>query len=156
MQNTRNTPMGATEALTCLPPLDLVVQGEAISAAHRPWSLRCWSYLHTTPRHSSILMRLQKSDPILNMRVGVMRPAFNFEPKYRVTVLTKEEWTRGRGTPPAVKGVGARLVYKRVQDTVGRWGGGTGVGVSGHSSGRRPSICLGKYPTVFQAEIHAI
>ena len=48
-------------------------------------------------------MRLQKSEPIFNMAVDVMRPVFNYEPKYRVTVLTKEEWTRGPGTPPAVK-----------------------------------------------------
>ena len=34
-----------------------------------------------------------------------MRPAFNLEPKYRVTMLTREEWTRGPGTPPVVKGV---------------------------------------------------
>jgi hypothetical protein len=30
--------MGAMEALICLPPLDLVVQGEATSAALRLWS----------------------------------------------------------------------------------------------------------------------
>jgi len=50
-------------------------------------------------------MRLQKLDPILNMGVDVTRPAFNFEAKYRVTMFTKEEWTRGSGTPPAVKGL---------------------------------------------------
>jgi len=32
-----------------------------------------------------------------------MRPVFNFEPKYRVTMLTREEWTKGTGTPPLVK-----------------------------------------------------
>jgi hypothetical protein len=36
--------------------------------------------------------------------VDVIRPAFNSELKYRVTMLTGEEWTRGTGTPPAVKG----------------------------------------------------
>ena len=35
------TPTSAVEALICLPPLDLVVQSEAISAAHRLWSLGC-------------------------------------------------------------------------------------------------------------------
>jgi len=40
-----------------------------------------------------ILMQLQKSDPIFNMVVTVMRPAFNFEPKYGVTMLIREEWT---------------------------------------------------------------
>ena len=32
-----------------------------------------------------------------------MRPAFNLEPKYRVTTLTKEEWTRGPATSPVEK-----------------------------------------------------
>jgi hypothetical protein len=32
-----------------------------------------------------------------------MRPVFNLEPKY-VTLLDREEWTRGPGTPPMVKG----------------------------------------------------
>ena len=34
-----------------------------------------------------------------------MRPAYNFEPKYRVTMLTTELWTRGPGTPTAAKGL---------------------------------------------------
>ena len=39
------------------------------------------------------------------MEVDVMRPTLNFEPKYRVTMFTREEWTRGTGTPPVVKGL---------------------------------------------------
>ena len=51
-----------------------------------------------------------------------MKPVFNLEPKYRVTMLTREEWTRGPGNPPAVKGLiwltdGSRIVE------------GTGAGV---------------------------
>jgi len=34
-----------------------------------------------------------------------MWSTFNFEPKYRVTMLTREEWTKGTGTPPLVKGL---------------------------------------------------
>jgi hypothetical protein len=52
-------------------------------------------------------MRLQQSDPIFNMGVDVMGPAFNLEPKYRVIMLTREDWTRATGAPPAVK----RLVW---------------------------------------------
>jgi len=44
-------------------------------------------------------MWLQRSDPIFNMGVGVKKPAFNLECKYRVTMQTKEEWTRGPATP---------------------------------------------------------
>ena len=76
------TPTHAMEALICLPPLELVVEGEARMAAHRLWSLGCWSYLYPNKGHSSILKRLQQSDPIFNMGVDIIRPAFNLEPKY--------------------------------------------------------------------------
>jgi hypothetical protein len=77
----RTTPTGAMEALVRLPPLDLVIQGEASSTAHRLWSLGCWSYLHPQKGQSFILTRLQKSDLIYNMRVDFMRPDFNLEPR---------------------------------------------------------------------------
>jgi hypothetical protein len=99
------TPTGAMEALAGLPLLDLVIQGEARSVAHFLWSLGCWPYLYLQQGHSCILIRFQKSDPIFNMRVSVMKPVFNLEPKYRVTMLTKEEWTRGPRTTSAVKGL---------------------------------------------------
>jgi len=46
MEAFRTTPTGAMEALVGLPPLDMVIQGEARSEAHCLWSLRGWSYLH--------------------------------------------------------------------------------------------------------------
>ena len=96
--------LGIMEAIIYLPPLELVVQSEARSAVHRLCSLRGWSYLHPNQGYSSIMMQLQQSDPLLNMGVKVMRPAFNFEPIYRVTMLTREDWTKGTGTPLVVKG----------------------------------------------------
>ena len=50
-------------------------------------------------------MRLQQSNPIFNTGVNVMRPSFIFESKYRVTMLNREDWTKGTGTPPVVKGL---------------------------------------------------
>jgi ribonuclease HI len=83
------------------------------------------------------------------MGVDVMKPVFNMEPKYRVTMLTREEWTRGPETPPAVKGL--------VWFTDGsRTAEGTGAGVYGQSADSRLSISLGKHATVFQAEVYAI
>jgi len=64
-----------------------------------------------------------------------MRPVFNLEPKYRVTVLTGEECTRGPGTPLVVKGLVWFIVGSRTVE-------GTGAGVCGQSVGRRLSICL--------------
>jgi hypothetical protein len=39
------------------------------------------------------------------MGVDIMKPVFNLEPKYRVTILTREEWTRSPGTPLVAKGL---------------------------------------------------
>jgi len=79
---------------------------------------------------------------ISNLRV-------NLEPKYRVTMLTREEWTRSPGTPPVVKGLFWFTDGSRTEE-------GTGAEVFGQSVNRRLSISLGKHTTVFQAEVYAI
>jgi len=146
---TRINPTNAVEARICFPPLDFVVQSESRSAVHRLWSLGCWSYLHPNRGHSSILIRLQQSDPIFNMGVDVMRPAYNFEPQYRGTMLTRESWTKATGAPPAVKGLVWFTDGSKMRE-------GTGAGAYGESVGRRLSFSLGRYATVFQVEIYDI
>jgi hypothetical protein len=79
----------------------------------------------------------------------VMRPAFNLEPKYRVTMLTREDCTRGSGSPPEIKGLIWYTDGSKMKE-------GTGAGVYGQSIKRRLSFSLGRYKTVFQAEIYAI
>jgi hypothetical protein len=83
------------------------------------------------------------------MRVDFMRPVYNLEPKYRVTMLAREEWTRSPGTPPAVKGLVWYTDGSRTTE-------GTGTGVYGQSVNRRLSIPPGKHATVFPAEVYAI
>jgi hypothetical protein len=83
------------------------------------------------------------------MGVDVRRPAFNLEHKYRVTMLTREDWTGGTGAPPVVKGLVWFTDWSRMT-------GGTGAGVYGQSVRRRLSFSLSKYATVFQAKIYAI
>ena len=145
------TPTGAMEALTGLPLLDLVIQGEESSEADRLWSLGCWSYRHPNQGHSCILTRLQKSDPIFNMGVDFVKPVFNLEPKYKVTtcMLTGEEWTRGPETPPATKGLVWFMDGSRTVE-------GSGAGVCGQSVNRRFSISLRKHATVFQVGVYKI
>jgi hypothetical protein len=83
------------------------------------------------------------------MGVDIMKPVFNLEPKYRVTMLTREEWTRNPGTPPVVKGLVWFTDGSRTED-------GTGAGVFGQSVNRKLSISLGKHTTVIQADVYAI
>jgi hypothetical protein len=83
------------------------------------------------------------------MGVDVMRPVFNFEPKYRVTMLTRKDWTKGTGAP-VIKGFVWFTYGSRMK------GGGTRVGVHGQLVQRGLSFSLGRHATVLQAEIHAI
>jgi len=71
------------------------------------------------------------------MGVDFMRPVFNLEPKYRVTMLTREEWTRGPRTPSVVKGLVWYTDGSRTAE-------GTGAGVHGQSVNGRLSFFLGK------------
>ena len=135
--------------LTCLPPPALVVHSNAESAAHHLWGLGCWAYLHPNRGHSNIMMQLQKLDPIFGMDNDVMGSPFNFEPKYRVIMLAREEQARGPVSPPAVKG----LIY--FTDGSRTWRR-AGAGVYGQSLGRGLITSLGRYARVFQAEIYAI
>jgi hypothetical protein len=94
-------------------------------------------------------MQLQKSVPIFNMGVDVMRPGSNFEIKYRVTMLTGKKWTRGPGTPPTVKG----LIWYTDKSRMQR---GIRAGDYGQSSRTVLSISPRKHTTVFQAKMYAI
>jgi len=78
-----------------------------------------------------------------------MRQVYNLEPKYRVTMLAREEWTRSPGTLSAVKGLVWCMDGSRTSE-------GTGTGVYGQSVNRRLSISLGKHATVFQAAVYEI
>jgi hypothetical protein len=91
-------------------------------------------------------VQLQQSDPIFNMGVDAMRPAYNFKPKYKVMILTREDWTKGTGTPPMIKGD----VW--FTDGSSMWGGGIRAGLFRQSVRRRLSFSLGKYATVFQTK----
>jgi hypothetical protein len=94
-------------------------------------------------------MRLKRLDSKFNMGVDVMRPAFNLEPHYRVTLFTREERTRGPGTPPVVRGLVWFTDGSRTTE-------GIKAGVCGQSLGRRLSISIGKHATVFQIVVYAI
>ena len=48
-----------------------------------------------------------------------MRPAFNLEPNYRVTMLTREEWTSTLRTIPIFKGLVWFTAESRMKETTG-------------------------------------
>jgi hypothetical protein len=60
------------------------------------------------------------------MGVDAARPAFNFEPRYRVTLSHREDWTKGLGAPPEVKGLVWYTDWSKMRE-------GTEAGVYGQS-----------------------
>ena len=64
-------------------------------------------------------------------------------------MLTRDEWTRGTGTPSVVNGLVCFTDGSRTAE-------GKGAGVYGQSVNRRLSLSLGKHATVFQAEVYVI
>jgi ribonuclease HI len=80
---------------------------------------------------------------------GATRTKNCFALRSKVT-MTTEDWKKGTGPPPVVKGLVWFTDGSRMRD------GRTGAGVYGQSEGRRLSISLGKYVTDFRAEICAI
>jgi len=61
----------------------------------------------------------------------------------------REDWTKATGAPPAVKGLVWFTDGSKMRE-------GTGAGVYGQLVGRRLRLSLGRYATIFQAEIYAI
>jgi hypothetical protein len=78
------------------------------------------------------------------MRVDVMRPTHNFEPQYRVMVLTREDWTMGPGTPPIVKGD----IWFTDGSQMG--GGGLGPGSMGNPLGEGLAFPSGDTPQFYR------
>jgi len=64
-------------------------------------------------------------------------------------MLIREDWTKGTGAPPAVKGLIRFTDGSNTRE-------GTGAGINGQSVRRRLGFSLGRYATDFQAEICAI
>jgi len=133
------TPTDAKEALTDLPPLDLVIEGEAWSAAHCLWSVGCWSYLHPNQRHS-ILTRLQKSDPMFTIGVKVWGQLSILNPNIGLLCWLERS---------APQDLGLLLYFKHLSGF--RWvqgNGGDWVGVYGQSLAKRLSNPLGKHASL--------
>ena len=79
------------------------------------------------------------------MGVDVTKPAFNLEPQYMATMLTREDLTKATGASLAIKGLFGFKVGSSMRE-------GTGAGVYWQSVGRRLSFSLCRYATNFQAE----
>ena len=143
----RTTPTAAMEVLLNLPPLHIYVEGEARVGRYRlqcggMWDSSSCDYGHQKFGRDMIL------DTILEMGTDKMIPTLCFNKPVTVSITERGEWTEG--TQPIPKD---GLVWftdgSKTND-------GTGAGAYCRNTGEKFWTSLGKYATVFQAEIYAI
>ena len=140
----RTTPTAAMEAMLCLLPLHLHVKREAELGALR------------LQRHKSILegdqtghlriLREFKLTPLVTTVSDCMEARPNMNIPYKVIETNRSTWNNGGPNLPA----GTICFYTDGS----KIGSHTGSGIFG--PGVKETISLGKWPTVFQAEVYAI
>jgi hypothetical protein len=112
------------EVLTCLPPLDLVVGGEARAAAHQLSSLGCWSYLHPDHGHSAISKQLKKLDPDLVWGTILWGQHITFNPSIGLIYWLEKTGLKDPGPHLWLKGSSGTQMGPE------HWGGGGSWGQS--------------------------
>ncbi|VEN63036.1 unnamed protein product [Callosobruchus maculatus] len=143
----RTTPLSAIETLLNLPPLDLVIQGEARKTGFRLWSQGSWTFMNPGKGRSTILAELHEDCPILLARSDTVSPTHRFNRKFTVVFPSREEWKSKKRQ--LIEG-GGQVWY--TDGSLAREGSGSGV----YGPRTRLSFPLGGHTTVFQAEVYAI
>ena len=141
----RTTPVAAMGALLGVGPLHFEVIAAVVMTAHR---LRCEQKWGTSVCRHTRFPRDVPSDPVLSMRQDRMAVVRVWERPFKVCFPERDEWMGNRRSV---------LLNGDVWFTDGsKTSTGVGAGIYSRQNEIEESISLGKYATVFQAEIVAI
>ena len=139
----KTTPTTALEVLLDLPPLEIVIKAEARMALYR---LQGKNTLETeTTGHCAIWRHV--GDPIFGMVSDNMTPVHNIQNKFEVFV-DRQTYNTHQSTNPS-DGLIWFTDGSKTEE-------GAGAGIYGEKPRKSFSFSLGKYTTVFQAEVYAI
>lgn len=144
----RTTPTVALERLLNLPPLDIFIEGEARNSSYRLlWIGNNYTNNWFENGHSRILHDLKRDD-FLGMPSDLMIPKFNFDIPFSTKIPSLEEWMN-----PNQHFLNGDVVWftdgsKNVN--------GLGAGIFCENPRKEIFVSLGRFSTVFQAEIFAI
>lgn len=144
----RSSPTITLEVALGLLPLDLHLMAEARKAAYRLSAASHWRNGLTSSGHSSIV-KVIPGESVLDMTSDVMGAEFSFCKSFSVSVKSRQDWD-GKPSP---RSDDRQLVCYTDGSLIN---GNSGYGVYCPSPQIAISASLGKYCTVFQAEIMAI
>jgi ribonuclease HI len=140
----KSTSTTAMETLLNMPPLDIFIKGEARMGAYRLELNNNW-IKRNQQGHARITSTV--TNPLLDMGSDRMLPKLTFDKPFKV-LINWEEWKQME-QQCLTKGL-VWYTDGSKTDT------GTGAGIHGETQRCNIHVPLGKYTTVFQAEIHAI
>ena len=143
----RTTPTIALELIIGLVPLPVFVQEEAMNTCYRLLVNRQWK--QGTCGHTRIVSLVKDSVPFSHTRCDLILPRFSFGKNYSVHIPTRDEWTNNKVIIP--DDIVCYTDGSKFDNT-----GSTGAGIYNYINGEELVFPLGKYATVYQAEIYAI
>jgi ribonuclease HI len=143
----RTTPTVALELIVGLVPLPVFVQQEAMNTCYRLAVNRQWK--QGTCGHTRINSLVKDSVPFSHTRCDLILPRYVFGRNYCVHIPMREEWTSNKVSIPD------DIVCYTDGSKMGNTGS-TGAGIYNHANGDECVLPLGKYATVYQAEVYAI
>ncbi|XP_028174320.1 uncharacterized protein LOC114362934 [Ostrinia furnacalis] len=138
-------PGAALNALLCLTPLSMHIAKEAEASAYR---IDAQGGFHCISQRMRTLLEAIKSTPTLCMTSDIMVPSCSFQKNYKVEIPHREDWLNKQVT--CEKG---SLIWFTDGSKMGP---NVGFGVYGEQPKLRLSQSLGKFASIFQAEVYAI
>lgn len=145
----RTTPTAALEAILGIPPLHIEMESKTLEALYRLTVTQGFNTVYWAG--TKTLKRLVEL-PGIEMAQDRICPKYHFEKNYHVTIPARVEWNW--------EAISQKLNL-RPQDLIwftdgSKTNAGSGAGIFCRKPGTRASYSLGKYCTVFQAEVFAI
>ncbi|KAL1447090.1 hypothetical protein WDU94_000567 [Cyamophila willieti] len=141
----KSTPTAAMETLLNLPPLDIVIRGEARMGAYRLQQNNLWK--RQLYGHSKIILTVH--DPVLNMGSDHMTVKTSLNKSINTGIKPALDWVKHE---TGLISKGCLVWYTDGSKT----DEGSGAGIHGVRPKVDISIPLGKHASVYQTEIYAI
>lgn len=141
------TPTAALEVLLDMPPLHIHIQKEAARTAYRlkQMSICMPQDIILEATSGSEVIRTQE---VLGMISDIMPTTINTSLPFETISPDREDWAQKEAELLAAD-IGCFTDGSRTEQ-------GTGIGIYGRNPHVRTSASLGKYTTIFQAEVYAI
>ena len=143
----RTAPTTALEIIIGLVPLPVYIKQEAMVSCHRMKINSQW--VQTCCGHTGIGNHLMVNAPLSKMRCDRVLPQYIFDKNYIVSIPSRDDWSNQDINMPDD-------IICYTDGSKYREHGQSGASVYNQTENKEYALPLGKYSTVFQAEVYAI